>query len=117
MSERPGFYPLAAKAIAEFGAVYGIRDDVARRIKIGHSVDILRRIVQLQTGSSNRLRVVTFFAGTRDHEQAIHECFEDRRLGGEWFDDSDGLVTDCFVEMARKYGKGFTWIIAGEAGR
>ena len=107
-------HPLAfavAGLIAEAGAVYCARDDATGQVKIGHSVDISRQLSQLQTGSSNRLRLVAFIAGTRAAESAIHECFKDRRLNGEWFDDRDGEVTDCLIEMAKEYGRGFTWNI------
>lgn len=98
-----------AKAVATFGAIYALRDDQSGHIKIGHSTDVLRRISQLQTGNSRRLRLVTIIAGQQSHERALHRVFSDRRIVGEWFDDQDKEVSETLRELGQRAGEGVTW--------
>lgn len=103
-------FRLLVRAAAEFGTVYLLRDDRSGRVKIGHSVDLWKRIGDLRTGSSGPLRLVGVIIGTRDIEAGLHAEFADRRVQGEWFDDHDGHVTEVFIDLAGSLlGKGKSW--------
>ena len=92
------FHPLSeleldkAKRIAESGAVYAIRDDERRAVKIGWSAEPLRRLSQLQVAVPHQLRLAAFIAGSKSVESGLHELFQDRHIRGEWYADSDGEV-------------------------
>lgn len=81
------------EASAKVGMVYFIRDDVHGRIKIGTSLNPLGRLRELQTGNGVRLRLMSISPGGRSAEQSYHKTFSDRRLVGEWFDDSDRWIS------------------------
>lgn len=111
-----GFHPLAdifpsivrpEVLLAEIGGVYLLAAENTERVKIGWSYDIARRAKTLQTGNSRRLRLVTFFAGTRKLEGGLKAIFLDRRVRGEWFDDSDCEIADIFVSLHKR------WIVGG----
>lgn len=78
--------------IDRVGYVYAIRDDASSAVKIGFSASPLRRLGQLQTGSSSVLRLLCVIPAFQAYEVSMHETFASRRLTGEWFDDADGLV-------------------------
>jgi hypothetical protein len=92
------FHPLSerdmdkAARIAESGAVYAIRDDERKAVKIGWSTDPIRRLAQLQTAVPHPLRLTAFIAGSKNVERSLHELFSDRHVRGEWYADHDGEV-------------------------
>lgn len=57
------------------------------RIKIGHGIDVSRRMKQLQTGNSTKLQLYAFryFDDRYCAEAKIHEVLAGYREGGEWF--------------------------------
>jgi hypothetical protein len=65
--------------------VYVIRDEESDLIKIGVSETPQKRLVGLQTGTVNRLRLVATFSGGRDLEAQLHATFAAARVAGEWF--------------------------------
>jgi hypothetical protein len=54
-------------------------------IKIGFSNNPKRRLKQLSTGSSLRLRLLTTFQGDKTLEKQIHQKHQKVRHNGEWF--------------------------------
>ncbi len=70
--------------------VYSITDE--KRVKIGISKDVKKRLSQLQTATPRKLRVVDFVdVGANKNnawgkERRAHTFFSDFRVGGEWFD-------------------------------
>lgn len=85
------------EAAAKVGMVYFIRDDAAGRIKIGTSMNPLGRLRELQTGSGARLRLMSISPGGREAERSYHSTFAERRLIGEWFDDSDRWISQILI--------------------
>lgn len=80
--------------------VYCIKHHERKAVKIGTSSNPRRRFRQLQTGSSDPLTLFDSMPGDRILEQVFHEYFADRRLTGEWFDNSDNAVSDVFGRVA-----------------
>jgi len=74
--------------------VYCIYDGTA--VKIGKARDVKSRVKMLQTGNPNRL--VPLFAAAfpcgmaGSVERSMLECFEDRKMVGEWLNVSPELV-------------------------
>lgn len=66
--------------------IYAITNE-KHHIKIGYTKrDPIARLRQLQTGSSDRLKLVWLCpSGTMVEEKALHRHFADLRLSGEWF--------------------------------
>lgn len=91
-----------ARAVtARVGMVYFIRDDINQRVKIGTSLNPFDRLRDLQTGSSVRLRLMAICEGGGKGEREFHKAFDERRLDGEWFDDSDRHVTRILLISLR----------------
>ena len=82
--------------VLQKSAVYFIEDSI-ERIKIGFSTDPERRLGELQTGSSNRLRLIGSIPGGQHLESTLHSDFAHLRLKDEWFHATQGLRS--FIEM------------------
>ena len=65
------------------GRVYFIMGDEA--IKIGYSIDPVKRLNELQVGSSYPLILLGVIDGTKELESDLHEHFRDIRMMREWF--------------------------------
>lgn len=63
------------------------------RIKIGWSRKVATRVVQLQTGNAEPVRLLATTPGGRALERQMHERFADARVSGEWFAATDELLT------------------------
>lgn len=61
-------------------------------IKIGVSNNPKKRLVSIQTGNSNKLRIISTILGGRRRERLLHEEFKDSRLTGEWFKPTKRLL-------------------------
>lgn len=85
-----------ARRMAAVGAVYLLRELATGRAKIGWAFDVERRARALQTGNPHALQVAAVIAATRSTEASLHGLFADRRIRGEWFDDSDGEISFVF---------------------
>lgn len=55
-------------------------------VKIGTTVNVARRLGELNATSPIHLRVLWTTSGGRELERALHKHFADRRCHGEWFD-------------------------------
>lgn len=89
--------------------IYFVLDPVSDAIKIGWTANrdtMELRLCGLQTGNPNELRLLALEAGDRIAEQAIHQYFADRRIRGEWFDES------ILKDIRRGYHLRFDRIIA-----
>jgi hypothetical protein len=53
-------------------------------VKIGHSVNVMRRFHQLSEASPG-LRLLNYFAAPESHEYELHRKFADCHFRGEWF--------------------------------
>ncbi len=69
----------------EEGSVYLIQGETTKRIKIGWSKNVEKRIKALE--SSEKLRLLYEIIGvTKDDEKALHTLFQDYRIKDEWFE-------------------------------
>ena len=85
------------------GFLYVVQSGEEYRFKIGHTVNLLRRMKMLQTGSPTPLHLVGFY---QTDEQQRQEAWWHQQLGlsrrhGEWFDLSldalQRLAMNCLV--------------------
>jgi hypothetical protein len=70
--------------VPQQNAVYFIEDNI-ERIKIGLSNNPEKRLGELQTGSSNTLRLIGSIPGGRHLEAKLHFDFSHLQLKDEWF--------------------------------
>lgn len=78
----------AMRTIRDAGGqwMYAIQaDGYGGDIKLGISKDPKARLKQLQTGSSQDLRIVGSWPSTVDGERMLHEQYAGSRIRGEWF--------------------------------
>jgi hypothetical protein len=75
---------LSADRSTAFSKCYFIGGDRGL-IKIGHSIDPVTRLADIQACSPIRLRILALRAGGADREAAYHQEFFDFREHGEWF--------------------------------
>lgn len=69
-------------------------------VKIGIADSVQARLVQLQTASPYRLRLLGVMPGGATEERALHQRFAHLRLHGEWFEGADELLT-AIAEMTQ----------------
>ena len=75
------------------GFIYFLRNEITRNIKIGFSMDVEKRIKDLQTSNDSELKLLKYVKGTLKQEKAIHIAFSYLNLRGEWFRSSRELLT------------------------
>lgn len=75
--------------------VYVIGNDETSLVKIGHSEQPDKRLLQIKTGSPWPLRLLWQHGGGQRLERALHQRFAAQRRNGEWFDfgDADPVAT------------------------
>ncbi len=76
--------------------IYFLRAEGTVWVKIGWTRSkrkLYKRERELQIGNPLKLVRMGYMEGTRVDEERIHDLFADRRGSGEWFDDSDGMLT------------------------
>lgn len=66
-------------------SVYFITAREIGRVKIGHAVNSSRRLWELQTASSCKLRLEAVIPGGRREERELHAKFSSLKVRGEWF--------------------------------
>lgn len=66
-------------------------------IKIGVAGDPAKRLIEIQLGNPEQLRIIGVIpGGGRSHEQGLHARFRQSRLHGEWFEPVPALLS--FIE-------------------
>lgn len=73
--------------------VYFIRVADNGPVKIGRSIDPVRRMRTLQIGFAGRLSIIRVSEGDGASETAMHRRFASRRIAGEWFHFSPEMLT------------------------
>jgi len=69
-------------------------------VKIGHSVNPIERLSNLQMGHYETLRIIRLFEGGAEEEAALHVRFADLHLKGEWHSFSRVMMGDLgLIEM------------------
>jgi Meiotically up-regulated gene 113 len=65
-------------------------------VKIGYCAgDPMKRLRELQTGSSHELILLAALSGSQEDERRIHREFACYRVRGEWFQLPAKLLDDC----------------------
>lgn len=83
--------------------VYFLLNPADGRVKIGRAKNVGARVADLQTGHSQRLRLLAVVVGGRPVERAYQRRFAKDREGGEWFRPSAELMA-CIDELNREVG-------------
>jgi hypothetical protein len=65
--------------------VYFLLNRASGYIKIGHSVDPVKRMHTLQVGNSGRLELLGAVPGGKKIEEVYHHAWRHQRVRGEWF--------------------------------
>jgi hypothetical protein len=84
------------------GYIYFIQGESGGAIKIGHSMDPVKRLRDLQTSYPDNLILLLMVAGSETDEKALHEQLAASRLKGEWFSPSDEVLSA--IETFREQG-------------
>jgi hypothetical protein len=95
------------------GYVYLINAIGTNRYKIGRTLDLKRRVSQLNYQSSYPLKIVLSFKSyyPAEDEKALHKKFASYRVHGEWFEFSFVDATEFYSIM--HYRKLANWYISG----
>lgn len=73
--------------------IYFIQGADTGRIKIGYTEGVVpQRLLQLQTGSPEKLTILAAFDGTRKDERNLQKLFISDALDGEWFKPSTAIL-------------------------
>lgn len=80
--------------------VYFIQAGESGLIKIGKADDPTARLATMQTGSADRLVLLTTMSGGRREEHALHRRFAHLRRSGEWFEPAADLLS--FINELRR---------------
>lgn len=77
--------------------IYFIQQGCDGPIKIGYSNNnVYERLISLQIGNPNELKLIEEIPGTRRVEKKLHKRFSNERIRGEWFEYSERLK--LFIE-------------------
>ena len=81
------------------GQIYFIETEDRKYIKIGYSVDPIKRMSRLGTlrPGGFALRIIGWMPGSPETERWLHHKFRDHRDNGEWFRNSPALR--AFIEV------------------
>lgn len=71
--------------------IYFILNEENQHIKIGYSVNPLKRIKALQTGNSYNLEILTVIEGDISMEKLLHKKFKNYKIKNEWFQFSEEI--------------------------
>ena len=92
--------------------IYFIQPDCGGPIKIGHSVNVAKRLNQLQGAHYEKLDVLLCMPGRKDLESKLHERFNALRLRGEWFSPGDDLLAFIAASKQEQESDGGKWPVA-----
>lgn len=65
--------------------VYFLVDEPMSAVKIGRTVDTVRRLRELQVGGTSKLKYLGWIPGGSEQEGALHRVMAEHRIRGEWF--------------------------------
>lgn len=83
--------------------IYCVGQSGSHYVKIGVANNLPERVKTLQTGNPHELSVLFSLPGGVPEERALHWLFTDRRMIGEWFDDTAGDIRAWFRGRAIQY--------------
>lgn len=70
------------------------------RVKIGHTLDLARRVSELQVGCPDQLEVLLAIPGDPSDESYLHERFAAQWVRGEWYRLDETI--SAWIEAARE---------------
>lgn len=88
--------------------VYFIQAGEGGPIKIGFSLNVKARMAGLQTGRTEKLKLLLTLPGTKVDEARLHDKFGRFRIQGEWFKPDPAVLKSIEVLRAWKDKKGVT---------
>jgi hypothetical protein len=74
-----------AAVMRQLEAVYFLVDEAEHVVKVGRTVDTVRRLKELQTGSSKTMRFLGWIPGGARAERMLHDALADHHVRGEWY--------------------------------
>ena len=80
------------KYIQKIGYVYFLQDTLTGHIKIGWAKYPHNRLLDLQTGSAGKLKLLGAFEGTIKDEKLTQRLMNDQHLRGEWFNYNENII-------------------------
>lgn len=83
------------------GYVYFIGPESGDTVKIGYSKNPWARLRDLQTATTEKLRVIATVRTTESTEFTTHELFAEQRIKGEWFS-VDGVLSSVIKQIKSK---------------
>ena len=75
--------------------LYLILDTSSKKLKIGRSKNVSKRLRQLQTSNSGYLSLLFLIKGKGHREESVHKKFSHLNTNGEWFE-YDNSIIDYF---------------------
>lgn len=88
------------------GIVYFLQGTTTHRIKIWFTrSDVFKRMDSIAVSCPENLRLIGVSQGSLFHEKALHGLLREHRIKGEWFDNSDEVVSTIkkiFERVARE---------------
>jgi len=65
--------------------IYFVQEGDTGAVKIGYAAKPQKRVGNLQTGNSKKLRILLEIEGDKHLESALHSSFKDSHFRGEWY--------------------------------
>lgn len=72
--------------------------------KIGYSQNPIKRLQQLQTAQSKKLKLIAIFEGDQRKERQLHYILRQFHLSGEWFNFRTNNIKDI-IEIITNFTK------------
>ncbi len=73
-------------------SIYFIQGQATRLIKIGHAINVAKRLRDLQVTSPDALSLLWDYQAVVRHEKELHRHFAEWRVRGEWFEPHESLL-------------------------
>lgn len=74
--------------------IYAIHNTHKNEIKIGYATDPIKRLMCLQTGTTDKLEILFTFKGGLSLETDLHAKLERYRISGEWFKNNCEVISN-----------------------
>lgn len=74
--------------------IYAIYNINKNEVKIGYSIDPIKRLAQLQCGTTDKLNLLVTFLGDINIESALHKKLEAYSVSGEWFQNNKAVLIE-----------------------
>jgi len=79
--------------------IYAVHNANKNEVKIGYATDPIKRLMCLQTGTTDKLEILFTFKGGLSLETELHSKLEKYRISGEWFS-ANSIVLKTILEFA-----------------